>query len=86
MSWLTPEGGAGYFALGYDDYFATRMPIWHERGEKLLDVAIPATQWAQEGIEVNSNRRVEIFYVTDDCKVQENPDIVISTTSTPGVS
>ena len=79
MTWLiTME--PGYMALGYDDYYGD-VPVWHMNGEALRDVALDAVLWTQEAIEVDGNRRVLIYYVTDDCKIA-GPDMEIRTGKT----
>jgi len=77
MSWINHE--QGYVAYGYDDFFSKYKPIWIETSAMVDVVGTAAIAWLHDGIEVEANRRVEIYYVTADTKLENEPDMVLTT-------
>lgn len=75
MTYLGPPEGRGYFAVGYSKWHSGQT-CWIHEGGPLATVIAAAGMFIVEGEEVDDARKVELFYVDDEGKVQPAPIIL----------
>lgn len=75
----TPKGD-GYFALGYSSWHSRSFPMWYAenvQGTSLAEIVQASGQFVVEGIETEDKRWVDIFYCTEDGRVESGEYDVI---------